>query len=62
MSAENLGLARRMALNVIRHNTPSKDSLRARKLRASLNDGYRFELNSTIALKEPPLHLSPGFI
>lgn len=43
-SAENLGLLRRMALNVIRHNGPSKDSLRVRKLRASLNDGYRFEL------------------
>ena len=43
-SAENLGLVRRMALNVIRHNGPSKDSLRVRKLRASLNDDYRFEL------------------
>jgi hypothetical protein len=43
-SAENLGLVRRMALNVVRHNGPSKDSLRIRKLRASLNDGYRFEL------------------
>lgn len=38
------GLVRRMALNVIRHNGPSKDSLRIRKLRASLNDDYRFEL------------------
>ena len=43
-SAENLGLVRRMALNVIRHNGPSKDSLRIRKLRASLNDDYRFAL------------------
>ena len=43
-SAENLALVRRMALNVIRHNGPSKDSLRRRKLRASLNDGYRYEL------------------
>ncbi len=43
-SAENLALVRRMALNVIRHNGPSKDSLRIRKLRASLNDEYRFEL------------------
>lgn len=43
-SAENLALVRRMALNVIRHNGPSKDSLRIRKLRASLNDDYRFDL------------------
>lgn len=43
-SAENLGLVRRMALNVIRHNGPSKESLRIRKLRASLNDDYRFGL------------------
>jgi hypothetical protein len=33
-----------MALNVIRHNVPSKDSLRIRKLRASPSDDYRFEL------------------
>ncbi|CAK0768807.1 hypothetical protein CCP3SC5AM1_580012 [Gammaproteobacteria bacterium] len=43
-SAENLALVRRMALNIIRHNGPSKDSLRLRKLRASLNNNYRFEL------------------
>jgi hypothetical protein len=43
-SAENLALVRRMALNVIRHNGPSKDSLRHRKLRASLNDDYRARL------------------
>jgi predicted transposase YbfD/YdcC len=43
-SAENLALIRRMALNVIRHNGPSKDSLRRRKLRASLNDDYRAQL------------------
>ncbi len=43
-SAENLALMRRMALNVIRHNGPSKDSLRRRKLRASLNDDYRAQL------------------
>jgi len=43
-SAANLALVRRMALNVIRHNGPSKHSLRIRKLRASLNDDYRFEL------------------
>jgi predicted transposase YbfD/YdcC len=43
-SAENLALIRRMALNVIRRNGPSKDSLRRRKLRASLNDEYRAQL------------------
>ena len=43
-SAENLALVRRMALNVIRHNGPGKDSLRRRKLRASLNDDYRARL------------------
>lgn len=43
-SPANLALLRRMALNVIRHNSPSKHSLRIRKLRASLNDDYRFEL------------------
>jgi predicted transposase YbfD/YdcC len=43
-SAENLALIRRMALNTLRHNDPSKDSLRRRKLRASLNDDYRFQL------------------
>lgn len=43
-SPENLALVRRMALNVIRHNGSSKQSMRMRKLRASLNDDYRFEL------------------
>jgi predicted transposase YbfD/YdcC len=43
-AAENLAVVRRMALNVIRHNGPSKDSLRRRKLRASLNDDYRAQL------------------
>ena len=43
-SAENLALIRRMALNVIRHNGPSKDSLRLRQLRALLNDDYRAQL------------------
>lgn len=43
-SPTNLALVRRMALNVIRHNGPSQHSLRIRKLRASLNDDYRFEL------------------
>ena len=43
-SAENLALIRRMALNTLRHNGPSQDSLRRRKLRASLNDAYRWEL------------------
>jgi predicted transposase YbfD/YdcC len=49
-SPGNLALIRRMALNVIRHNGPSKHSLRLRKIRASLNDDYRFEL---IFGKEP---------
>jgi len=43
-SAENLALIRRLALNVIHHKGPSKDSLRRRKLRASLNDDYRAQL------------------
>lgn len=44
-SAKNLGLVRRMSLNVIRHNDPSsKRSLRRRKRLASLNDDYRFRL------------------
>jgi predicted transposase YbfD/YdcC len=44
-SAENLGLVRRMALNVIRHHDPaSKESLRRRKRRALLNDQYRSRL------------------
>ena len=43
-SATNLALVRRMALNTIRQNGPSKDSLRRRKLRASLNDDYRARL------------------
>jgi hypothetical protein len=43
-SAEKLALLRRMALNVIRPNGPSQDSLRRRKLRASLNDDYRAQL------------------
>jgi len=43
-SAENLALVRRMALNVIRCNDPSNVSLRRRKRRALLNDGYRSRL------------------
>ena len=43
-AAENLALIRRMALKVIRHKGPSKDSLRRRKLRASLHDHYRAQL------------------
>ncbi|MFO1372608.1 MAG: ISAs1 family transposase [Candidatus Competibacteraceae bacterium] len=43
-SAQNLGLIRRVALNVLRHNGPSRDSIRRRKLRAALNDGYRLTL------------------
>jgi predicted transposase YbfD/YdcC len=40
-SPENLALIRRMALNVLRHNGPPRDSIRHRKLRAALNDDYR---------------------
>jgi len=43
-SAENLALIRRMALNVLRHNGPPRDSIRRRKLRAALNDDYRLRL------------------
>lgn len=43
-SAENLAWVRRMTLNGIRHHGPSKDSVRRRQLRASLNDDYRAQL------------------
>ena len=43
-SAENLAVIRRMALNVLRHNGPPRDSVRRRKLRAALNDDYRLRL------------------
>ncbi|MFZ0258293.1 MAG: ISAs1 family transposase, partial [Gammaproteobacteria bacterium] len=43
-SAQNLALIRRMALNVLRHNGPARDSIRRRKLRAALNDDYRLRL------------------
>lgn len=43
-SAENLALIRRVALNVLRHNGPPRDSIRQRKIRAALNDGYRLNL------------------
>ena len=43
-SAENLALIRRLALNVLRHNGPVRDSIRRRKLRATLNDDYRLRL------------------
>lgn len=43
-SAQNLALVRRMAFNVIRHNGPSPHSVRMRKLKAALNDDYRFSL------------------
>ena len=43
-SAENLALIRRMALNILRHNGPPRDSIRRRKLRAALNDDYRLRL------------------
>lgn len=40
-SAANLGLIRRVALNLLRRAENSTRSLRGRKLRASLNDEYR---------------------
>jgi predicted transposase YbfD/YdcC len=43
-SAENLALIRRIALNVLRHNGPPRDSIRRRKLRAALNDDCRLRL------------------
>jgi predicted transposase YbfD/YdcC len=44
-SAQNLGLVRRMSLNVIRHNDPdSKRSLRRCKRLALLNNEYRSQL------------------
>jgi len=43
-SAENLALIRRVALNVLRHNGPPRDSIRQRKIRAALNDDYRLNL------------------
>jgi predicted transposase YbfD/YdcC len=43
-SAENLALIRRVALNMLRHNGPPRDSIRRRKLRAALNDDYRLHL------------------
>ena len=43
-SAENLALIRRVALNVLRHNGPPRDSIRQRKIRAALNDDYRLRL------------------
>ena len=43
-SAENLALIRRIALNLLRHNGPLRDSIRRRKLRAALNDDYRLHL------------------
>ena len=43
-SAANLAVIRRMARNVLRHNGPPRDSIRRRKLRATLNDDYRLRL------------------
>ncbi len=43
-SAENLALIRRVALNILRHNGPTRDSLKQRKIRAALNDRYRLNL------------------
>ena len=45
-SAENLGLIRRVALNMLRHHGPPRDSIRRRKLRAALNDDDRLRLFS----------------
>ena len=45
-SVENLALIRRVALNVLRHNGPPRDSIRQRKIRAALNDDYRLNLLS----------------
>lgn len=39
-----LALIRRIALNVRRHNSSPRDSIRRRKLRAALNDDYRLRL------------------
>jgi predicted transposase YbfD/YdcC len=41
---ENLALARRTALDLIRQNGNPKESLKRRRLRASLNDDYRWQL------------------
>ena len=43
-SAENLALIRRTALNLIRQNGEPKRSIRGRRLRAVLNDRYRWQL------------------
>jgi predicted transposase YbfD/YdcC len=43
-SAENLALIRRMSLNILRRNETDKRSIKRRKLRAALNDGYRASL------------------
>jgi hypothetical protein len=49
-----LALVRRIALNIIRHNGSSKQSLRTRKLRTSLNDDYSFELIFGKVLRDCP--------
>jgi predicted transposase YbfD/YdcC len=41
---ENLALVRRTALNLVRQNGNPKESLKRRRLRASLNDDYRWQL------------------
>ena len=41
---ENLALIRRMALNLVRQNGNPKESIKRRRLRASLNDGDRWQL------------------
>ena len=41
---ENLALIRRMAPNLVRQNGNPKESLKRRRLRAALNDSYRWQL------------------
>lgn len=43
-SAENLALIRRMALNLLCHNGPPRDSIHCRKLHPALSDDYRLRL------------------
>jgi predicted transposase YbfD/YdcC len=41
---ENVALIRRTALNPVRQNGNPKESIRRRRLRASMNDNYRWQL------------------
>jgi predicted transposase YbfD/YdcC len=62
-SAENLALIRRIALNVLRHNGPPRDSIRCRKLRAALNDEYRLRLllGQPSPATSPPINFQIDF-